>query len=180
MNNPCKVTLPLRSSLSSLPSPRRGRPRKFTELSRAVTLTLPESVLAALADIDRDLSRAVVRVTQPEMRQRPHPPVELASFGRRAVIVVNPTRTLEQRTGVFLVPLTDGRALIAFDESVTAARLELTIQDALDDPALPPEDAKIFAGIRDLLRNARTSKSVSLLQRSILVIESAGRPAKRS
>jgi hypothetical protein len=47
----------------------------------------------------------------------------LATFGRRAVIVVNPTRTPERRTGVVLVPLTDGRALIAFDESMTVARL---------------------------------------------------------
>jgi hypothetical protein len=71
---------------------RRGRPRKFTERSRAVTLTLPETVIAALADVDHDLSRAVVRVAQTELAaKRRYPAVELAMFGRRAVIVVNPT-----------------------------------------------------------------------------------------
>src|SRR5712671_7251114 len=89
-------------------APRRGRPRKFVEPSRAVTLTLPESVIQALLAVDHDLSRAVVRVTQPEMAKRPHVPAELAMFGRHAVIVVTPTRTLEQRTGVLLVPLSDG------------------------------------------------------------------------
>src|SRR5512136_682856 len=108
-------------------APRRGRPRKFLGKSRAVTLTLPEDVIAALTALDHDLSRAVVRVAQPEMRKRPHPPAELAIFGRRAVIVVNPTRTLEERTGMTLVPLSDGRALISFDESTTVDRLELTI-----------------------------------------------------
>src|SRR5689334_3035276 len=99
---------------SDVVAPRRGRPRKFTGPSRAVTLTLPETVIAALGAIDHDLSRAVVRIAQPELPRGPRPPAELATFGRRAVIVVNRTRTLEQRTGVFLVPLTDGRALIAF------------------------------------------------------------------
>ncbi len=54
--------------------PRRGRPRKFIAPSRAVTLTLPEDVLEALDALDHDLSRAVVRVTQPHMARRPHPP----------------------------------------------------------------------------------------------------------
>ncbi len=70
--------------------PRRGRPRKFTAPSRAVTLTLPENVLAALDALDHDLSRAVVRIAQPELAKRPHPPAEVATFGRRGVIVVNP------------------------------------------------------------------------------------------
>ena len=36
-------------------APRRGRPRKFNGPSRAVTLTLPENVLAALGALDRKL-----------------------------------------------------------------------------------------------------------------------------
>ena len=160
-------------------APRRGRPRKFLDRSRSVTLTLPEPVIAALEALDPDLSRAVVRVAQPEMRKRPHPPAELAMFGRRAVIVVNPTRTLERRTGVLLVPLTDGRALIAFDESMTVARLELKIQDELEAHDLPAEDVRIFEAIRTLLKDARRSKSVALEQRNIMVLEYGGHGAKR-
>jgi hypothetical protein len=159
--------------------PRRGRPRKFMQPSRAVTLTLPENVIAALEAVDNDLSRAVVRVSQREMTKRPHPAAELAVFGRFAVIVVNPTRTLEQRTGVLLVPLSDGRALISFDETMTAARLELKIEDELEDRALPSEDALVFASIRELLRETRRSKSVSLTQRNIIVLEFTGRKTKR-
>lgn len=159
-------------------TPRRGRPRKFIAPSRAVTLTLPEHVLAALDAVDHDLSRAVVRVTQPQLAKRPHPPAEVATFGRRGVIVVNPSRTLEERTGILLVPLTDGRALISFDESMTIARLELRIQDALDDPKLPTEDARIFKSIEDILKTARRSGNVTLQQRHIIVLES-NRPARR-
>jgi hypothetical protein len=152
-------------------APRRGRPRKFARPSRAVTLTLPKEVIDALTAIDPDLSRAIVRVTQPEMAKRPHPPAELAAFGRRAVIVVNPSRTLEQRTGVVLVPLTDGRALISFDEPLSIAQIELRIQDAIDDPQLPRADAEVFEGVGRLLREARRSKGVAVEPRSIIVLE---------
>jgi hypothetical protein len=160
--------------------PRRGRPRKFMAPSRAVTLTLPDHVIEALSALDADLSRAIVRLTQPELAKRPHAPAELIRFGQRAVIVVNPTRTLELRTGVTLVPLPDGRALISFDEPLTPAALELTIEDALDDRTLSRADRTVFQAIADILRSARRSTDVTLQRRSIIVLESRrpGRSAK--
>ena len=157
-------------------SPRRGRPRKFSSPSRAVTLTLPIPVLEALCAIDSDLSRAVVRVTQPELARQPHPPAELVVFGRRAVIVVNPTRTLEERTGIDLVPLPDGRALISFDSPGTIAALELRIEDAIEDRRLSREDQAIFEAIASILKTARRSDDVVLVQRNIIVLE-ARRPS---
>ena len=162
----------MKLSADEVVRPRRGRPRKFAEPSRAVTLTLPERLLAALGAVDADLSRAVVRIAQSALAKRKHPPAELAAFGRRAVIVVNPSRTLEQRTGVVLVPLSDGRALISFDEELTPARLELRIQDVLEDPALTAEDRGIFEGIREILKSARRSRDVTLTERHIVVLES--------
>lgn len=159
--------------------PRRGRPRKFASPSRAVTLTLPEHIIAALEAVDRDISRAVVRVAQPRVGTRRLPAAELAAFGRHAVIVVKPTRTLEQRTGVTLVPLSDGRALISFDDSMTTARLELLIEDALDNHDLVTEDARTFKDIRDLLRKARRSKSVAIRQQNIIVLEYLGNDRRR-
>ncbi len=167
----------MNSSLRAV-APRRGRPRKFTTASRAVTLTLPESVIDALAAIDPDLSRAIVRIAQPQLAKRPHPPAELAAFGRRAVIVVNPSRTLEERTGAVLIPLSDGRALISFDEPMSIAALELRIQDAIDDPRLSGEDSRIFAEIGRLLRDARRSTDISLQPRHIIVLESR-RPTRK-
>jgi len=152
-------------------SPRRGRPRKFSGPSRAVTLTLPIQVLEALSAIDLDLSRAVVRLTQPELAKQPHPPAELAVFGRRAVIIVNPTRTLEERTGIDLVPLPDGRALISFDSPGTIAALELRIEDAIEDRRLSREDQAIFEAIASILKTARRSDDIVLVERNIIVLE---------
>jgi hypothetical protein len=47
----------------------------------------------------------------------------------------------------------------------------LRIQDAIDDPALPHADAKVFDGIGRLLREARRSKGVAVEQRIIIVME---------
>ena len=154
--------------------PRRGRPRKFDTPSRAITLTLPEDVIAALHGVHPDVSRAVVRIAQREGAPPPRPPAELSRFGRRAVILVNPSPVLES-TGVVLVPLGDGRALISFDETMTTTRLELTLRDTLDEGRLSPEDERLFKAVADLLKGARQSKNVELHQRQIIVLESVKR-----
>ena len=157
--------------------PRRGRPRKFAAPSRAVTLTLPEHVIDALGSVDADLSRAVVQLTQPALALGPRGkaatrrPAELTRFGRHAVIVVNPTPTLEKRTGVELVPLPDGRALIALEQPTTIADLELFIEDSLDAPDLAKADAAVFQSVLGILREARRSSDIAVLQRSIIVLE---------
>ena len=152
--------------------PRRGRPRKFASPARPITITLPEPVLDALRLLDHDVGRAIVRLAQPLIGSRPHPPAELATFGRRSVIVVNPSATLEERTGVDLVHLPDGRALISFDQGTTIPQLELVIADALEDSHLSGEDRRVFDSIRDILRDARRSDRVLLESRNIIVIES--------
>ena len=143
--------------------------------SRPVTLTLPERVIDALSAVDPDLSRAVVRLAQPELAKRPHPAAELATFGRRSVIVVPPSRTLERQPGVALVHLPDGRALISFDQSTTIADLELMMADALDGDGLSKEDRGIFEAIAGILRTARRSQTTTLARRNIVVVETRRR-----
>jgi hypothetical protein len=164
------------SALARL-APRRGRPRKFIAPSRPVTLTLPEHVLESLAALDPDLGRAIVRLAQPLLAERPRLPAELATFGRHSVIVVNPSKTLEKRIGVELVHLPDGRALISFDRAMTIPGLELLIEDALEDAALPAGDREIFDAIGSILKTARRSDTVVLLQRNIIVLETRRTPA---
>lgn len=155
---------------------RRGRPRKFAGPSRHVTVTLPEHVIESLSRVDGDLSRAIARLAERPAARQAHEPAELARFGRRAVIVVNPSRTLERRAGVDLVPLPDGRSLISFDRARTTADLELTIADALEDPALPRHDRAIFTAVARILKGARQSDDVVVRQRNIIVLEGRQKP----
>src|SRR4051812_11466698 len=123
---------------------RRGRPPKFGVPSRAITLTLPEQVIEILAAVDADVSRAIVRLALPEAKRAARKPAELVSFGRHAVILVTPTRTLERQAGVTLVPLPDGRALISFEQPTTLAELELHLDDAIREGCLGTADRLIF------------------------------------
>jgi hypothetical protein len=155
----------------------RGRPRKFAAPSRAVTLRLPESVIAALASVHHDISTAVVHLTERRLGKKRQPLAELSVFGRNAVITVRPTPSLERRTGVQLVPLPDGRALISFAQARTIPELELTLHDALEDATLPGDDRQVFEAIVHILKEARHSHDVLLHQRNIIVLES--NPRKR-
>ena len=158
------------SVLSSALRRGRGRPKKFDEPARVVSLTLPESVIAQLSTLHADLGRAVVALAR-KSSSRVRPPAELVVFGKHAVISVRPTPTLERRIGIQLVPMADGRALISFDAPQTVADLELNISDALEDATLPSEDRVVFESIRRILRDARRAKDISLLRRSIIVLE---------
>lgn len=150
---------------------RRGRPRKFNRPSRAVTLTLPEDVITALSAVDADLSRAVVRMLQDVAPASPRSPAELTTYaGNRAVIVVPPSRALKARTGVELVPLSDGRALLAFDDRLSISKFELALMDALGDPSLCDEDRELFGAIVDILKGARRQEGVELRSQNIVVL----------
>jgi hypothetical protein len=166
--------------MSSARPPRRprGRPRKFAEPSRAVTLTLPEETLARLATLDSDISHAIVRLSRRGRSPAPpREPAELTAFGRRAVITIRPTPALERRAGIDLIPLPNGRALISFDQPKTIPDLELTLNDALEDRTLSGEERQVFESIRAILKDARRSNEIRLLRRSIIILEySARRP----
>lgn len=149
---------------------RRGRPRKFGRPSRAVTLTLPDDVIAVLRGIDADLSRAIVRATQPLVPSAPSPPAELFSYGDRSVIIVPRSRELRARTGVELVPLSDGRALISMDNQLSVPQLELQLTDAIADPALDDESRALFETLVEILRTARKDDAFELRERHIIIL----------
>jgi hypothetical protein len=52
------------------PTPRRRRPAKFGRPAQAVTITLPDDIVAAFRSLDPDLSRAIVHLAEFEVRVR--------------------------------------------------------------------------------------------------------------
>jgi hypothetical protein len=150
---------------------RRGRPRKFSRPAKAVTLTLPEDIIATLKTIDADISRAIVRTVEPLVQSAPRPSAEVTFFGNQAVIVVAPSRELRDRTGVDLLPLSDGRALMAFDDHLSVSQLELRLRDALADSTLLEPDRETFEALAQILRDTRQNGGASVQERSIIVLE---------
>lgn len=154
-----------------------GRPRKYDRPSRAVTVTLPEDVLARLSESDADLGRAIVRLAErsTRVRARRMRPAELASYGNHAVIIVNPITVLKRLAGVQLVPIGNGRALIALEEPGSIPQLELSLRDALDRSDVTARERPTLEAIADILRWARHARGVSLESRTIIVVEAKRR-----
>src|SRR5690349_1641572 len=159
---------------------RPGRPPKFGRRARPVTITLPEDLVERLKAQHLDLGRAIVELF--ESGGKPavtDAPVQLAEFGRGALILVPPASALRRLAGVELIPLSNGRALIALDQPMSPSDLELTLHDALADQALSPGDRAIVANVVGILRDARTSPRARLRQRTIVIVERDSKAPRR-
>jgi len=154
-----------------------GRPSKYGRPSRPVTVTLPDDVLARLGAVDADLGRAIVRLAERggARRARVMRAAELASYGNHAVIVVNPARVLKRLKGVELVPVGNGRALIALAHPHSVPQLELAVRDALEGGEMSQAERQTLEAIATILQAARRSRAVTLEERTIIVLESKRR-----
>jgi hypothetical protein len=155
-----------------------GRPHKYGRPSHAVTVTLPEDVIARLRSVDADLGRAIVALVEQRRIKRPRAvrPAELSRYGNHAVIIVNPANALKRLPGVQLIPVGNGRALISLEAPNSIPQLELAVRDALEATDRPNAERETLEAIADLLRDARHAHGVSLHERSIIVLESRRRP----
>ena len=148
---------------------RPGRPPKFGRRARPVSVTLPEDLIERLQAQHLDLGRAIVDLF--ESRPPSDAPVQLAEFGRGALILVPPASALKRLAGVELIPLSNGRSLIALDQPMSPSDLELTLHDAATEGALSRHDRAIVENVLSILHDARTSASARLRQRTIIIVE---------
>jgi hypothetical protein len=153
----------------------RGRPSKYGRPARAITLTLPEDVLARLGAVDTDLGRAIVKVVEHRTAPRASAvrPAEIASYGNHAVIVVTPVKALKRIPGVQLVPIGNGRCLIALEPPHSIPQLELEIRDVLAGNGLAGSERDALESVAEILRDARASRGMRPKERTIIVLESS-------
>jgi hypothetical protein len=139
-----------------------------------VTITLPEDVLTRLGTVEADLGQAIVNLVERQVvgRVRMIEPAEIAHYGNHAVIIVTPVRALKRIAGVQLVPIGNGRALIALRHPHSIPELELGIRDALERGHVNERERQTLDGLVDILRNTRSSRAISLEERTIIVLES--------
>jgi hypothetical protein len=157
----------------------RGRPHKFGRPGRSLTVTLPDDVIARLGDIDADVGRAIVGLLDriPKKLQRMRRPAEVATYGNRAVILVTPVPAFKRLPGVQMVPVADGRALIALDHPHSIPQLELDLRDVLENGSLRRPDRAVLDALANILRDARLSRGLTVVERSIIVFEARRRKA---
>ena len=156
---------------------RRGRPTKYGRPARAVTVTLPEDVLARLSGVHTDIGSAIVSLVEKRgpIRSKPIRPAEVTRYGNRAVIVVTPGPTLRRLRGVQLVPVGDGRALISLAASTSISSLELQVRDALERMSPSNREREGLQALADILRRSRGPRDFTSEARTIIVLAWRGK-----
>jgi hypothetical protein len=157
---------------------RAGRPPKFHEARRPVTVTLPESTLARLASIDPDRARAIVKVTNavtPDHAKH----VELVEVSPGlGVIIVGPSTLLRKIKWLRLVEVAPTRFLLTIPLGTSVDSLELAIGDLLEE-VKPHENREhsTLIELRDLIRRLRRHGELSKAE--MLFIHTRTRGGKR-
>jgi hypothetical protein len=150
---------------------KRGRPPKFQQRGRPITVTLPETTLAHLAALDPDRSRAIVKAADAAMSTQQDglclPELVEVAPGVR-VILIGPTRSLRQIDWLRLFEVAPFRYLLIIPSGTSVDSLELAVIDLLenlpeDDPTERDTLEKLRRLIGTLRRGAEVSKAELLL-----------------
>ena len=144
---------------------RKGRPPKFQEPRRPVTVTLPESTLAKLAAINPDRAQAIVQATDAAMPRKAgaHKQVELVEVvPGLGVIIVGPSRYLQKIKWLRLVQLAPMRYLLVVPSGTAVDSLEVAIIDLLENLDQNEESEKAtLEELRDMMRSLRLGGKLS-------------------
>ena len=129
-----------------------GRPPKFAEPSRPVTVTLPERILAKLQVINKDRGLAITRIVDnlvPDSRLN-RPLLEIVPIsGGQGLIVIPFSKVLSKMPEIQLVEISPLRHIISLQQGRSVDSFELAVMDALD--CLPADEASEAALLRELL-----------------------------
>lgn len=142
-----------------------GRPPKFEEARRPITVTLPERILQQLAALHGDRARAIVKATTLAIGFNPdeRPLVDVVEVRpREAIIIVGPSRRLQEISWLRLVEVAPARHLLVIPTGTAIEQLEVAVSDILD--RLPPEEKyefELLDELHRLLRQRRRQQDVS-------------------
>jgi hypothetical protein len=118
-----------------------GRPPKFEEARRPITVTLPERTLQQLSQIHADRARAIVKATTEALgfKSDKRSLVDIVeAYPGQALVIVGPSRHLREIDFLRLVEIAPERFLLVLSAGTAIDSLELAVGDLLDQ--LPPED----------------------------------------
>jgi hypothetical protein len=138
-----------------------GRPRKFSEPSQPVTVTLPLSTIEQLSSIDHDRAKAIVRATRHATGNGGKEDVTvdvLITSPGHGLIVVGNSRYLQEVDCIRLVRVDDHRNLISVATGTPVAMVEITLRDLLETiPSSEVRERTIIRDVAELLRKTRQS-----------------------
>jgi hypothetical protein len=142
-----------------------GRPPKFDEPRRPITVTLPERTLAGLAAVDADRAGAIVKLVDatlavPGKERKLVDVVEVAPGA--GIILVAPSRSLRQIPWLKLAEVTPGRQLLTVAPGTAVEALEVALLDLLEDlPASDDYERRILDELRQLIGDRRRQQNIT-------------------
>jgi hypothetical protein len=161
-----------------------GRPPKFDEPRRPVTVTLPERTLASLSAIHADRARAIVKLVEDAISDGKSDEKKLVDVVRvasdAAVILVAPSRALRRIPWLRLAEISSRRHLLTIEPGKSIESLEVAILDLME--TLPPNDdyeRAILTELRELIGASRRSKNISKFE-MLYVNPTAARGVRRA
>ena len=138
---------------------RGGRPAKFAEPSRPVTVTLPERVLQLLTTVDSDRAKAITKLADSmvDVNGKPLKPVTTVKIAKgKAIILVGYSERLVRLPFLRLIEVAPARYLISIRSGTAIESIEVAMHDILDD--LPKEKTADREILEALLRIIRASR----------------------
>jgi hypothetical protein len=157
-----------------------GRPPKYSEARRPITVTLPERILQDLHVINHDRSRAIVKCVETVMAKggRPFQSVELLELTPgKALILVGPSSSLQQIEWLRLVEISPLRYLLVIPSGTAIEVLEVTIHDMLRN--LEPDSSEIgmLTELLNIISHQRRGQSISKAE--LLFVDIPGRLSRK-
>jgi hypothetical protein len=152
-----------------------GRPPKFGQPSRPITVTLPESTLEGLRQIHPDRGQAIVKLTSAAMSQgsSSRPLVEIVDVATKTgVLIIGPCEPLRNIPFLHLVEVAPGRFLLALAPGNDFRNLEIAVNDVLEE--LPEEDDRNRELILQLLASIRGLRKAAKVSMAEIVLVSTG------
>ena len=142
-----------------------GRPAKFSEPRRPITVTLPLRVLRLLAAIDSDRAKAIVKLAETVGEQSGPPRDPLATVRiapDKAIILVGHSAQLKRIPFLRLIEVAPGRHLISVESGTSIESMEVALHDLLETlPADHPSDRAILEGLLQIIRSSRRTRNTT-------------------
>lgn len=142
-----------------------GRPPKFEEARRPITVTLPERTLQELALIHADRARAIVKATTAVLgvKAGKRPLVEVVeAYPGQALIIIGPSKRLKEIGFLRLVEIAPSRFLLVLSGGTAIESLELAVGDLLEH--LASEDTherELLTELQKVMRHRRRQQGVT-------------------
>lgn len=149
--------------------PGAGRPPKFREERRPVSMTLPLRVLEILKSVNSDRARAVVKLAEAAGGEDNRKLAEIVEVApRRGLIVVAKSRILESIEGLHLVEIAPGRYLITVKANLSLESIEVQVEDKIEEETEDLRERKLLKELLSHIRHQRRRRAVS--KEELLVI----------